>query len=169
MSSIHRLLNLARKTGDSIIIPDDMGDRDLVILPLDRYEELLLDSEFCEDDMFNEDYDDDDDIDFEDIPFGQNMYSEKSAKTSDEDFFNRGYENIGPKSPTNNTNLPEEIPWKNSWQDAEHLYQDRPTYHDAHQYSPTEPMLYKQYEQPQKSLKLEDGEDPIFFEEPIPY
>jgi len=47
--SLQRLINLAKKTGDTLIIHDTRGDRDMVIMDVDRYEHLLLDASFMDD------------------------------------------------------------------------------------------------------------------------
>ena len=67
MSSLDRLIRLARRTGDTLIIHDSVQGRDVVVMDIDAYE-ALLDSQVALDDR--ESFDDDmswnDDLDVTD-------------------------------------------------------------------------------------------------------
>lgn len=69
MSSLDRLIDLAKRTGDRLIVHDPIEGRDVVILDVDEYERLvlgkreeeMLEDELCEhelDRIFNDDYGD---------------------------------------------------------------------------------------------------------------
>jgi hypothetical protein len=63
--SIERLVNLAKKTGDTLIIHDPREGRDMVIMDIDRYESFVLRE--CLEDEYDEcrDVDGDSDINFD--------------------------------------------------------------------------------------------------------
>lgn len=59
MSSVNRLIDLAKRTGDKLIVHNPFEDQDVVIMTVQNYEEIL-DSDFCDNcferDVFDEDY-----------------------------------------------------------------------------------------------------------------
>ncbi len=55
--ALARMIRLARRTGDTLIVTDTDGDRPVAIVPIDRYEELVGDLDEVEEDWdFDEEF-----------------------------------------------------------------------------------------------------------------